>query len=79
MYIFGFYLGSQWHLPYGYMFLLVVSLGIISTLILPFVQKYELIKDKKPSHMAIACRDGFLGKIVIGFLSTICLSRLVSN
>lgn len=41
MYFFGFYLGWQWHLPYGYAFLLVVSLGIISLLLLPFVQKYR--------------------------------------
>jgi len=44
IYLFGFLIASQWEISTGYTILSMVSIGLISTLILPYVMKYQAIK-----------------------------------
>ncbi|MGB3261949.1 TIGR04104 family putative zinc finger protein [Paenisporosarcina sp.] len=44
IYLVGFFLASQWEISTGYTILSLVSIGIISTLIIPYMMKYQALK-----------------------------------
>ncbi|MBW9234797.1 hypothetical protein JQK62_21665, partial [Leptospira santarosai] len=44
IYLLGLFLASRWEISTGYTILSMVSIGLISTLILPYVMKYQVIQ-----------------------------------